>query len=176
MTDEIAIIPIERIDRCIFLIRGQKMMLDFHLAALYGAETKNLNKAVKRNLDRFPADSIFQLSTDEVENLRFQTGTSSLEHGGRPMPLMPLQSRGSPCFPVYCTANVPFTSTSPSAMTPPAMTRQRRRDSSAKDNALVTRPHTITRPDRAEPKRVWRCRVQKGLGGQSPRPMAWGDE
>ena len=58
-------------------------MLDFHLAALYGVETKNLNKAVKRNFDRFPADFMFQLEVQEVENLRFQIGTSSLGHGGR---------------------------------------------------------------------------------------------
>jgi hypothetical protein len=50
---------------------------------LYRVETKNLNKAVKRNLDRFPADFMFQLTTEEVENLRFQFGTSSFGHGGR---------------------------------------------------------------------------------------------
>ena len=58
-------------------------MLDVHLAQLYGVETKNLNKAVKRNLDRFPADFMFQLTLKEIENLRFQFGTSSFGHGGR---------------------------------------------------------------------------------------------
>ncbi len=57
-------------------------MLDSDLARIYGVTTKNLNKAVKRNSERFPADFMFQLSTTEVENLRFQTGTSS-GYGGR---------------------------------------------------------------------------------------------
>jgi hypothetical protein len=83
MTELTDIVPAEPIEHCIFLVRGQKVMLDFHLAALYGVETKNLNKAVKRNLDRFPADFMFQLEAEEVENLRFQFGTSSLGHGGR---------------------------------------------------------------------------------------------
>jgi hypothetical protein len=78
-----ALIPIAEIEKGIFLIRAQRVMLDFHLASLYGVATKNLNKAVKRNLDRFPADFMFQLAPDELENLRFQFGTSSFEHGGR---------------------------------------------------------------------------------------------
>jgi hypothetical protein len=53
-------------------------MLDEDLAALYEVETKALNRAVKRNLDRFPEDFMFQLSADEFANLRFQSGTSSL--------------------------------------------------------------------------------------------------
>lgn len=65
----------------IFEIRGQKVMLDFDLAELYEVETKNLNKAVKRNLLRFPKDFMFQLSQDEWESLRFQFGTSN--RGGR---------------------------------------------------------------------------------------------
>lgn len=52
------IIPIEHIERRIYLIRGRKVMLDSDLAALYGVETFNLNKAVRRNLDRFPADCV----------------------------------------------------------------------------------------------------------------------
>jgi len=80
---EAALITAEGIERCIFLIRGHKVMLDFNLAALYGVETKNLNKAVKRNLDRFPADFMFQLTAEELANLKFQIGTSSSTHGGR---------------------------------------------------------------------------------------------
>jgi len=78
-----ALVPVAEIEKSIFLLRGQRVMLDVHLAQLYGVETKNLNKAVKRNLDRFPADFMFQLTLKEVENLRFQFGTSSLGHGGR---------------------------------------------------------------------------------------------
>ena len=55
-------------------------MLDKDLAMLYGIETFNLNKAVKRNLDRFPIDFMFQLSVDEFENLKFQFGISSLDN------------------------------------------------------------------------------------------------
>ena len=58
-------------------------MLDADLAALYGVTTGNLNKAVKRNLDRFPPDFMFQLTSDEAENLRFQIGISSSDFGGR---------------------------------------------------------------------------------------------
>lgn len=75
MTDESALIPAERIEQAILLLRGQKVMLDRDLAALYGVETKNLNKAVKRNLDRFPADFMFQLTAEEAESVRFQFGT-----------------------------------------------------------------------------------------------------
>src|ERR1035437_2220360 len=58
-------------------------MLDADLAALYGVTTGNLNKAVKRNLDRFPPDFMFQLTSGEAENLRFQIGISSSDFGGR---------------------------------------------------------------------------------------------
>jgi hypothetical protein len=71
------LIPTERIEKCILLLRGQKVILDKDLAALYGASTKNLNKAVSRNLDRFPDDFMFQLDLQEVINLKFQFGTSS---------------------------------------------------------------------------------------------------
>jgi hypothetical protein len=74
---------LERIQNFIFLIRGEKVMLDSHLAELYGVETKTLNRAVKRNADRFPNDFMFQLTKEELENLRCQFGASSLEYGGR---------------------------------------------------------------------------------------------
>jgi hypothetical protein len=61
----------------IYLVRGQKVMLDRDLAPLYGVETKVFNQAVKRNLNRFPADFMFQLSMDEFQNLRSQIVTSS---------------------------------------------------------------------------------------------------
>ena len=66
----------------IYEIRGHKVMLDSDLAELYEVETFNLNKAVKRNIERFPGDFMFQLTKDEWENLRFQNGISS-QHGGR---------------------------------------------------------------------------------------------
>ncbi len=71
------------IERSIYTIRGERVMLDADLARLYGVETKALNRSVLRNLDRFPSDFAFQLTGEEVVNLRYQSGTSSLSHGGR---------------------------------------------------------------------------------------------
>ncbi|WP_185113462.1 ORF6N domain-containing protein, partial [Chryseobacterium sp. CCH4-E10] len=82
MENKSSIIPKE-IRNLIYTIRGKQVMLDSDLAALYQVETKNLNKAVKRNIERFPASFCFQLTEKEVENLRFQFGTSSLNYGGR---------------------------------------------------------------------------------------------
>ena len=76
-----AVIPIERITRAILLIRGQKVMLDADLAELYGVETKALNRAVKRNIGRFPGDFMFQLTTEEAERLRYQIGTLKTGRG-----------------------------------------------------------------------------------------------
>ena len=74
----------EEIQSMVHVVRGKLVMLDSDLAKLYGVETKNLNKAVSRNLERFPEDFRFQVSQEEATNLRFQNGTSSLyEHGGR---------------------------------------------------------------------------------------------
>lgn len=72
------LVPAERIERSILLIRGHKVMLDSDLAELYGVETKALNRAVRRNSRRFPADFMFQLTHAECERLRCQTGTSKL--------------------------------------------------------------------------------------------------
>ena|ERR1700686_1860681 len=81
-----SVVPIERIASHIYLIRGEKVMLDSDLADLYQIETKNLNKAVKRNLNRFPEDFRFQLTKEEAETLRFQIGTSNEGRGGRRTP------------------------------------------------------------------------------------------
>jgi hypothetical protein len=70
-----AIVTLERIDRAILLLRGQKVMLDSDLAALYGVATKSLNQAVRRNAERFPLDFMFQLTVEEVRLLRSQTVT-----------------------------------------------------------------------------------------------------
>ena len=81
-----ALIPIEVIEKKIFLLRGQKVMLDKDLAELYGVETYNLNKAVKRSIDRFPVDFMFQLTQVEFKNLIFQFGISRWG-GTRKLPL-----------------------------------------------------------------------------------------
>ena len=76
----------ENIKNLIYTIRGKQVMLDSDVARLYQYETKNINKAMKRNIERFPEDFCFQLTKKEIENLRFQFGTSSLEkenYGGR---------------------------------------------------------------------------------------------
>ncbi len=78
MSEDASIIPVERVEQSIYLIRGHKVMLDRDLAALYGVETKALNQAVKRNTDRFPSDFVFRLSNDETQELvticdRFRT-------------------------------------------------------------------------------------------------------
>ena len=77
MSQRRSVIPAERIEHAILLIRGHKVMLDRDLAALYGVETKVLNQAVKRNLDRFPDDFMFQLTWEEAEILRSQLVTTS---------------------------------------------------------------------------------------------------
>jgi hypothetical protein len=66
------IIPASRVAQSIHLLRGQKVMLDFDLAVLYGVTTKTLNQAVKRNRVRFPEDFMFQLSAEKSSNLRSQ--------------------------------------------------------------------------------------------------------
>ncbi|MEW6571541.1 MAG: ORF6N domain-containing protein [Nitrospirota bacterium] len=78
-----ALIPVEMIERKILMIRGKKVMLDSDLAELYGVPTRRLNEQVRRNISRFPDDFMFQLTSEESENLRSQFATSSSGHGGR---------------------------------------------------------------------------------------------
>ena len=83
---ETTLIPSEMIENQILLVRGQKVMLDSVLARLYGVKTKELNKGVKRNKERFPEDFVFQLTHQETVSLRFQFGTSN--------PMGPSEGRG----------------------------------------------------------------------------------
>jgi hypothetical protein len=78
-----AIMPIGKIERSILLARGEKVILDADLAKLYGVATKRLNEQVRRNIDRFPDDFVFQLNRNELDNLRSQSVTSSSGYGGR---------------------------------------------------------------------------------------------
>ncbi len=79
-----ALLPVERIERVILLVRGEKVILDVDIAALYGVPVKRLNEAVRRNRERFPDDFTFQLKPDEAELLRSQIATSKREgRGGR---------------------------------------------------------------------------------------------
>lgn len=77
------LIPSEKIEKTIYVIRGEKVMLDHDLALLYEVETKVLNRAVKRNLQRFPSDFMFQVTAEEADFLRCQIGTSKKGRGGR---------------------------------------------------------------------------------------------
>jgi hypothetical protein len=81
MAEQRSLIPLERVERVILLIRGQKVILDADLAALYGVTTKRFNEQVKRNRERFPEDFMFQLTKKEAEILRSQFAASSW--GGR---------------------------------------------------------------------------------------------
>ena len=76
-----------QVERHIYLIRGEKVMLDYDLAALYGVDTGALNRAVKRNSDRFPGDFMFQLGEEKWERLRCQIGISSKRAGASPSSL-----------------------------------------------------------------------------------------
>ena len=79
MGNETALIPIERIEGTIIVLRGHRVILDENLAELYEVEVKVLNQAVKRNIERFPEDFMFQLNDEEVQFLRSQFVT--LKHG-----------------------------------------------------------------------------------------------
>lgn len=79
---------LERIEERIFTVRGQRVMLDSDLAAVYGVVTKALNQAVKRNHDKFPADFAFQLTMDEAAVLRSQIVTSKGRGGRRSLPFV----------------------------------------------------------------------------------------
>jgi hypothetical protein len=81
MNGQMVVVPVERIERAILSIRGEKVMLDSDLAELYGVETRVLNQAVKRNASRFPEDFVFQLDADEVVKLnRSQFVIGSQKH------------------------------------------------------------------------------------------------
>jgi hypothetical protein len=77
MIEEATVTGVSRIENIILCLRGQKVILSLHLAELYAVETKELMQAVRRNLDRFPADFMFPLTADEWKNLRSQFVTSS---------------------------------------------------------------------------------------------------
>ncbi len=78
---QVSLIPAERIERSILLIRGQKVLLDSDLASLYGVTTKRLNEQVKRNAERFPVDFMFQLNAEEYKALRSQLATLKAGRG-----------------------------------------------------------------------------------------------
>ena len=86
MAKQSSLIPIERIENTILVVRGEKVILDEAMAALYGVETRILTRAVSRNKDRFPVDFMFQLTREEWDFLRSQNGISKKGRGGRRYP------------------------------------------------------------------------------------------
>lgn len=86
MSRTATVIPIERIENAILLIRGEKVIMDTELAALYGVETRSLIQAVKRNRERFPPDFMFQLTRKEFDALRSQFVISKSRGGRRYLP------------------------------------------------------------------------------------------
>src|SRR5918992_3250577 len=82
-------VSIERISQSILILRGQRVLRDSDLAALYGVSTKRFNEQVKRNLARFPADFAFQLSDDEAESLRSQIATLKTRGRGQHRKYLP---------------------------------------------------------------------------------------
>ncbi len=88
-------IPEQRILNIILIMRGEKVILDSNLAALYGVETRRLNEQVRRNIDKFPEDFMFQLTKDEFANLKSQIATSSTGWGGRRKPPLVYTEHGA---------------------------------------------------------------------------------
>jgi ORF6N domain-containing protein len=78
---EQSLVPLERIERAILVLRGRRVMLDSDLASLYAVETKVLNQAIRRNIERFPEDFMFQLTEAEAAFLRSQTVTLKTGRG-----------------------------------------------------------------------------------------------
>jgi hypothetical protein len=78
-----SLVPLERVERRILLLRGQRVILDADLAELFGVSTGRMNEQVRRNLARFPADFMVKLTRVEAANLKSQFAISSLGHGGR---------------------------------------------------------------------------------------------
>ena len=83
MSKNLTPIPLERIERAILLLRGERVILDSELAKLYGVTTTRLNQQVRRNEERFPADFMFRLTTEEHDSLMLQIATSKSGRGGR---------------------------------------------------------------------------------------------
>lgn len=88
------VVPDEVVMSKIYLIRAQKVMFDMDLADLYGVETKQLKRSVRRNIERFPEDFMFELTKEELENWRYQFGTSNKEKMGLRRPPFAFTEQG----------------------------------------------------------------------------------
>jgi hypothetical protein len=81
--NSLATVPVERIEKSIYVIRGERVMLDRDLADLYGVETRVLNQSVSRNRDRFPSDFILELTRDEIRGISQFVTSSNLKFSKR---------------------------------------------------------------------------------------------
>jgi len=110
MNNKKSTIQPHQIEQVILLISGQRVMLDRDLAAFHGVTTGNLNKAVQRNLDRFPDDFMFQLTLDEAQastGSRFQIGTLKRGQNIKCISRASSLRKGWPCFRASCAARAP---------------------------------------------------------------------
>lgn len=105
MKDDLPSKPMAQIEQCIYTVRGQRIMLDADLAEVYGVDTRALNRAVKRNRDRFPDDFAFPLTRQEVANLMCQIGASSSHMAEDGNPLWPSPNTARSWRPMSSTAN-----------------------------------------------------------------------
>ena len=86
MSEQQELITTDNIQSLVYVIRGQQVMLDSDLARIYGYDVKRLNEQVKRNINRFPEDFMFQLTNEEVKNLWSQNATANMNSMSRSMP------------------------------------------------------------------------------------------
>ena len=98
---------IDNIQNMIFTIRGQKVMIDRDLANLYEVDVKSLNRAVKRNIERFPEFFMFQLTEEETKNLRYQFGTTKISAKSRYNPYV-FTEQGLQCYLLFSIARKLF--------------------------------------------------------------------
>jgi hypothetical protein len=111
-TASLELIAAPAIEKRILVVRGRRVMVDEDLADLYGVETKRLVEQVKRNVERFPADFMFQLDETEAAALRSQIATSKAGRGGRRYAPTSSPSKAWQCFRGCCVASVRLPSTS----------------------------------------------------------------
>jgi hypothetical protein len=98
VTADAATVPhVQHLAKLVYGVRNEKVLIDTDLTQLYGVETGALNRAVKRNASRFPADFMFQLSAEESDNLKCQSGIASAHGGRRAMPYAFTEQCVGPC-------------------------------------------------------------------------------
>ena len=119
-----ALVPTEDITRAILVLRGHRVLLDTELAALYGVTTKRFNEQVRRNAKRFPADFMFQLTTEEISSLRSQIATLKLGRGQhrKYLRVTPYQAASDPAHPQPGTTLNPPRGSEPARPASPAVT------------------------------------------------------